>query len=101
MDKISDLETNSHLYQYQKDLKTRIVQERGDKLKIKQDLEKEKTKQEVREDTSSSVVALVAQPKDKGKHVLEGSSSCCISTMEDTLQKGAELKIQKIEAGSK
>ena len=43
IDKITNPETKSHLYQYQKDLKTRIVRERGDNLKIKQDLEKEKT----------------------------------------------------------
>ena len=70
MDKITDLETKLILYKYQKDLKTRIVGERGDKLKIKEDLQKDKTEQEAREDGESFVVALVAQPKDKGKHVL-------------------------------
>ena len=35
MDKITDPEMKLHLYKYQKDLKTRIVRERGDKLKIK------------------------------------------------------------------
>ena len=43
MDKITDPETNLHLYKYQKDLKTIIVGERGDKLKIKEYLQKEKT----------------------------------------------------------
>ena len=90
MDKIIDPEAKLYLYKYQKDLKTRIVRERGDKLKIKEDLQKEKTKQEVREDATSYVVALVAQLKAKGKRVLQGSSSFCIGTMEDTLQKGPE-----------
>ena len=35
MDKITDPETKSHMYQYQNDLKTRIVRERGYQLKIK------------------------------------------------------------------
>ena len=52
----------------------------------------------MREDATSSVVSLVAQSKDKGKRVLEGSSSLCIDTMEDTLQKGAEQALT--EAGS-
>ena len=88
MDKITDPDMKLFLSKYQKDLKTRILGERGDKLKIKEDIQKEKTKQEAREDAASSVVSLVAQPKAKGKRVLQGSSSFCIGTMEDTLQKG-------------
>ena len=78
------------LYKYQKDLKTRILGERGDKLKTKEDLQKEKTKEEVREDGASSAVAFVAYPKDKGKCVLQGSSIFCIDTMKDMLQKVLE-----------
>ena len=70
-------------------MKRITLRERGDKLKIKQDLEKEKMKQEGREHVASFVVSFVAQPKDKGKGVLEGSSSASITTMEDKLQKGA------------
>ena len=88
MDKITGPEMKLILYKYQKEVKTKIVRERGDKLKIKEDLQKEKTEQEVREDSTSSVVSLVAQPKDKEKRVLQGSSIFCIGTMEDTLQKG-------------
>ena len=70
MDKIIDLEMKLIMYKYKKDLKTRIVGERGAKLKIKEDLQREKTEQEAREDGENYVVALVAQTKDKGKHVL-------------------------------
>ena len=80
------------MYQYQKVLKTRTLREIRDKLKIKQDLEKEKTEQEVREHATSSTAALIAQPKDKGKGVLEGSSIPFITKMEDTLQKGENSK---------
>ena len=85
MDKITNLERKLILYKYQKEVKTKIVGERGDKLKIKEDIEKEKTKQEAREDAASYVVAFVAQLKAKGKDVLQGSSSFCIGTMEDAL----------------
>ena len=43
MGKITDPYTKSHLYKYQKDIKERTLQERGDKLKIQQDPENEKT----------------------------------------------------------
>ena len=85
MDKITDPERKLILYKYQKEVKTKIVGERGNKLKIKEYLQKEKTEQEAREDAANSIVALVAQPKDKGKHVLQGSSSFYIGTMEDTI----------------
>ena len=89
MDKITNPETNLFLYKCQKDLKTRILGERGDKLRIK-DLQKENTEEEAREDGASFVVAFVAQPKDKGKRFLQGPSNLCMDTMEDTLQKGPE-----------
>ena len=88
MHKITGPERKLILYKYQKEVKTKKFGERGDKLKIKEDLQKEKTEQEVGEDATSYVVALVAQPKAKGKFVLQGSSSFCIGTMDDTLQKG-------------
>ena len=47
--KITDPDTKAHMYQYQKDLKIKTLRERGDKLKIKQDLEKEKMEEEARE----------------------------------------------------
>ena len=60
MSKIIDPDTKSHLYQYQKDLKIRNICERGDKLKIKQDLQKAKTEEEAREHAASSVAALAS-----------------------------------------
>ena len=100
MGKITNPDTKSHLYQYQKDLKIRTLRERGDKLKIKQDLQKEKTEEEVREHATRSAVVLASQPKDKGKGVLEGPSSPSFTTMEDTLHKGVELKrnLEKIRS---
>ena len=98
MDKITDPETKLFLYKFQKDIKTRILGERGDKLKIKEDVQKEKKKEEAREDGGSSDVSFVAHPEDKGKHVLQGSSSFCVDTMEDTMQKGIEQVLT--EAGS-
>ena len=38
MNKITDLNTKSYMYKYDKDIKIWIFHERGDKLKIKQDL---------------------------------------------------------------
>ena len=93
MDKITDPEMKLFLYKYQKDLKTRILGERGDKLKIKEDVQKEKTEEEVREDGASSAVAY---PKDKGKCVLQGSSTFYVDTMENTLQKGLEQALTKV-----
>ena len=91
MGKIIDPDTKSHLYQYQKDLKIRTLQERGDKLKIKQYLQKEKIEDEAREHAVSSVAVVAAQPKDKGKCVLEGPTSSFLCRMEDTVDKGVEL----------
>ena len=45
MDKITDPERKLILYKYQKEVKTKVVGERGNKLKIKEVLQKEKTKQ--------------------------------------------------------
>ena len=98
--KISDLETNSHLYKFQKDLKRRILWEREDKLEIKQDVEKEKREEEVREHAERSTAAVAAQPKDKGKGVLEVPSSPSLTTMEDMSEKGAELKRKFEKTGS-
>ena len=85
MDKILDPERKLIMYKYQNEVKTKIVGKRGDKLKIKEDLEKEKSEQEVTEDATISVVALAGQLKAKGKCVLQVSSIFCIGTMEDTL----------------
>ena len=52
----------------------------------------------MREDGASFAIAFVAHPKDKGKHVLQGSSSFCVDTMEDMLHKGLEQALTK--AGS-
>ena len=49
MNKVSDSNTKSHLYKYYKDFKIIILHERGDKLKIKQDLQKEEIQKEARE----------------------------------------------------
>ena len=49
MDKITNPERKLILYKYQKEFKTKIIGERGDKLKIKEDVQKEKTEQEARE----------------------------------------------------
>ena len=75
MGKIIDPDTKSHLYQYQKNLKIRNLLERGDKLKIKWNLQKEKTKEEARESVASSSATHAAQPKDKGKGILDGPST--------------------------
>ena len=86
--KISDLEIKSHLYKFQKDIKRRTPREREDKLKTKQDLEKEKREEEAREHAARSDVVVGAQPKNKGKGVLEGPLIPSLTTMEDILEKG-------------
>ena len=90
--KISIPETKSHQYVYENDLKRRILLERANKLELKQDLDKEKTKQEAREYLERSTVVVVARSKDKGKGVLKGPSSPSLRRMEDMLEKGVELK---------
>ena len=99
--KISDPETKSHQYMYEKDLKRRILLERANKLELKQDLDKEKTEQEAREYLARSDVVATARSKDKGKSVLQGPSSPSLCKMEDTLEKGIELKINFEKLGSK
>ena len=61
MNKITDPDTKSHLYKYQKDLKIRILREREDKLEIKKNIQKEKTKKEAIEHATSSISAFVLQ----------------------------------------
>ena len=65
--------------------------EKANKLELKQDLDKEKTKQEVREYLARSVVVVAARSKDKGKGVLQGPASPSVCRMEDTLDKGVEM----------
>ena len=76
------------MYQYQKDLKTIILRERGDKLKIKQDLEKEKIEQEGREHATSSIAALVSQPKEKANMSLKAHTSDVLAQWKIHRRKG-------------
>ena len=78
---------------FQKDLKRRILGEREEKPRIKQDLEKQKREEEAREHATRSAAVVASQLKNKGKGVLEGSSSPSLTTIEDMSEKGAELKI--------
>ena len=71
------------------DLKIRNLCERGDKLKIKQDLQKDNTEEEAREHVANSIAI---HPKDKGKGILDRPSNPSIVEMEVTLQNGAEFK---------
>ena len=89
---ITDPNVKSHVYKYQKYLKIRILHEREAKLKIKEDLQKENKKNEAREHATISATALAAQPMNKGKGILDGPSSPHVSSLENTLQKGAEFK---------
>ena len=100
MSKITDPDTKSHLYKYQKGLKIRVLHERGDKLKIKQDLQKEKNEKEAREQEASSISILASQTKDKGKGILDGPPNNHLVSMEDTLQKWEEFKrnLEKINS---
>ena len=91
--KISEPETKSHQYAYEKDLKRRIFLERANKLELKQDFDKEKIEQEAREYLARYAVAIATQSKEKGKGVLQGPSSPSLCKMEDTLEKGVELNI--------
>ena len=100
MKKIIDLNIKSHLYKYLKDLKIRILHEREDKLEIKQNLQKEKTEKEAREHEVSFTAALDAQPKDKGKGILDVPPNPHLVSMEDKLRKGAKFKrnLEKISS---
>ena len=80
-----------HQHGYEKDLKRIILQERANKFELKQDLDKEKTEQEVREYLARSTVDVAAQPKEKGKGILQGPASPSLCRIEDTLDKGVEL----------
>ena len=89
----------SHMYLFQKHLKKRNIREREDKFEIKEDLGKQK-REEAKEHAARFVVVVAAQPKDKGKCVLEGPSSPSLTTMEGMLEKKAELKINFEKIGS-
>ena len=97
---MSDPETKLHQYAYEKHLNRRILQERANKLALKQDLDKEKTEQEVREYSTRSAVAVATRSKDKGKGVLQSPSSPSLCRMEDMLEKGVELNINFEKMGS-
>ena len=56
---------------YEKDLKRRILRERENRFELKQDIDKEKTEQGVREYLARSVVVVATQSKDKGKGVVK------------------------------
>ena len=73
--KIEDPKVKSHIYKYQKDIKVHTLHYRETKLKIEQDIEKQNTEKEEKEQAAIYVAALATQPKDKGKGVLEGPSS--------------------------
>ena len=100
IDKIIDPELKSHLYLFQKNLKRRTLREREDKLRIKEDLEKQKREEEAREHATRFVVVVPTQPKNKGKGVLEGPSSPSLTTIEDMSEKGAEPKRNFKKVGS-
>ena len=70
MSKIEDPKVKSHLYKYQKKTKDHTFHYRETKMKIEQDIEKQNTKKEAKEQETIYVSALATQPKDKGKGVL-------------------------------
>ena len=100
IDKITEPKINSHMYLFQNHLKKRTLREREDKLEIKQDLEKEKREEEMREHVARSVVDVVAQPKNKGRGVIESPWSPSLTIMEDMSEKGVEIKRNFEKVGS-
>ena len=65
-------EEQTFIFQYQKDLKTRMLHFRQHQLNMEENVHNKNAEREVKESLASSSSAPVEKSKDKGKYIVDG-----------------------------